>query len=132
MPLTNIKDARSLADMWAMFRAGAIPPQAPNYQIDSMRDSFYGGAWAFSILLSHAFSRDDGDVDRVCNMLDKLHDEINAHTMATVRAVSISAEEAERVLAIVKHGMPLTDAEEAYIRTLLARDDDDEPPNRMQ
>ncbi|SOZ99490.1 hypothetical protein CBM2626_A40035 [Cupriavidus taiwanensis] len=130
MPLTNIQDARSLADMWAMFRAGAIPPQAPNYQVDSMRDAFYGGAWAFSLLLSHAFTRGDAD-DGVCDMLDKMQDEINAHTMATVRAVRISAEQAERV-AIVKHGMPLTDAEEAYIRTLLARDDDEEPPNNVQ
>ncbi|MBB2915900.1 hypothetical protein [Cupriavidus alkaliphilus] len=129
--MTNIQDARSLADMWAMFRTGAIPPHAPKYQVDSMRDAFYGGAWAFSILLNHAFSRSDGE-DGVCEMLDKLHDEINAHTMATVRAVQISADDAEKVLAIVKHGTPLTDAEEAYIRSLLERDDDDEPPNQVQ
>jgi hypothetical protein len=130
MPLTNIQDARSLADMWAMFRAGAIPPQAPNYQVDSMRDAFYGGAWAFSLLLNRAFAQEG---DGVGEMLDRVHDEINAHTMATVRAVRISSDEAERVLAIVKHGMPLSDAEEAYIRTLLARDDDDEePPNQVR
>ncbi|WP_147299649.1 hypothetical protein [Cupriavidus taiwanensis] len=130
--MTNIQDARSLADMWAMFRAGAIPPHAPNYQVDSMRDAFYGGAWAFSLLLSRAFARGDDAGSDVGEILDTMQEEINAHTMATVRAVQISAEEAERVLAIVKHGMPLTDAEEAYIRTLLARDDDDEPPNQVQ
>ncbi|WP_454737624.1 hypothetical protein [Cupriavidus necator] len=128
--MTNVQDARSLAEMWAMFRAGAIPPHVPDYQLDSMRDAFYGGAWAFSLLLTHALSR--GGAEGIVKMLDTLHDEINDHTMATVRAVRISSDEAEKVLAIVKHGMPLTETEEAYIRTLLARDDDEEPPNAVQ
>ncbi|MGH8789754.1 MAG: hypothetical protein ACREYA_32370 [Cupriavidus necator] len=126
--MTNMQGARSLAEMWNVFRAGAIPPQAPDYQIDSMRDAFFGGAWSFSQLLTQAQAR-DGAVG-VCNMLDIIHDELNEHTMATVRAVRVSAEEAEVVLALVKRGVPLTDAEEAYVRSLLARDDDDdEPPN---
>src|SRR3546814_8952905 len=50
-------------------------PHAPDYQIDSMRDAFFGGAWAFSQLLLQAQSR--AGSDGVCGMLDAILDELN-------------------------------------------------------
>ena len=71
-----VDDGRLIEAGWAVVRAHAIPPNAPDIQINEMRMAFYAGAQHLWASVNSILSEDREPTDEDMRRMQLIHDEL--------------------------------------------------------